>query len=92
MDWKMQGCRVIHKSGFSLSVQDGSFEFPYEISYAGADGLSPATLARMIRSALYHGRIIEREARDPQPSHSDRSPQVIVKHRRSVSRRCVNKI
>jgi len=89
MDWKKQGCRVIHKSGFSVSVHEGSFEFPYEISYAGADGLSPISLARMIRSGLYHGRCVEREVRGPLPSRSDRSTRVVVKRSRSAGRRCV---
>jgi hypothetical protein len=64
MDWKKQGSRVIHESGFSVSVHKGSFEYPYEISYAGSRWLSHLELVKMIRFGLEYGRCLEREAQD----------------------------
>jgi hypothetical protein len=86
MDWKMQGSTVIHTSGFSVSVHNGSFASPFEISFSGDDGLSPVMLARMIRDGLFHGQLLERVERRPEPSRAEQSPTTVVyKRRRSHS-------
>lgn len=87
MDWEMQGCKVVHKSGFSVSVDEGSFAFPYDISYAGAAKLSPVMLALMIRAGLQYGRRCERENRNPPPASTPRAPVITYKRSRSYIRR-----
>ncbi len=82
MEWKMQGRRVIHQSGFSVSLIEGSFAFPYEISYENASGLTPHVLARLIRAGLAYGRCSERLQNLPRPSSASRVAKVHVKRRR----------
>jgi len=89
MDWEKQGNQIVHASGFRLTVDHGSFEMPYELSYERGDGLSPIELARMIRSGLHHGRLLELEAQKHRASASShangnhRAPQVVTKRRRA---------
>ncbi len=86
MDWEKQGKQIVHKTGFMLSIDNGTFAMPYELSYTGTDGLSPVEVARMIRSALYHGRHLEQKAqkrRDVAPRHAYGAPQIVTKRRRA---------
>jgi hypothetical protein len=89
MDWEKRGKQVIHKSGFRLTVNHGSFETPFEISYEQGDELSPIELARMIRSGLYQGRLLEVDAQRNKASASShangnqRATQVVTKRRRA---------
>jgi hypothetical protein len=63
MDWKVQGNSVIHKSGFTITVDNGSFETPYEVSFKNAQSLGPFKLSRMIRIGLAFGLKHERGSR-----------------------------
>jgi hypothetical protein len=90
MNWTLQGRRVIHKSGFFLSVDEGTIQTPLGISLGGADDLSPAELARMIRSALAHGRRLENESVADASSEEASSPRIVTRRRRSSEKLCAS--
>ena len=47
--WSVQGKQVVHSSGLSIEVADGTFANPMNLSVRGDNGLSAPQLALMIR-------------------------------------------
>ncbi|MEJ2423085.1 MAG: hypothetical protein P8101_01320 [Candidatus Thiodiazotropha sp.] len=86
MEWEKSGNSVVHRSGFTLSVDHGSFSSPFEINIRHSEELTPADLAGMIRSALAYGRECEQQARtrDPEDASSLRQPKIVIRKKRRI--------
>lgn len=80
MDWKKEGKRVTHKSGFVVIVDHGTFEIPNEISYQTKGHLSATDLAHMISAGLKNGRYLERQQKVIKSS-MQRRPRLSLNHR-----------
>lgn len=50
--WSVQGKQVVHASGLSIEVVDGTFANPMNLSVRGDNGLSAPQLALLIREGL----------------------------------------
>jgi hypothetical protein len=50
--WSVQGKQVVHSSGLSIEVVDGTFANPMNLSVRGDNGLSAPQLALLIREGL----------------------------------------
>ena len=50
--WSVQGKQVVHTSGLSIEVVDGTFANPMNLSVRGDNGLSAPQLALLIREGL----------------------------------------
>ncbi len=86
MEWEKSGNSVIHHSGFTLSVDHGSFSNPFEVNVRHSEGLTPADLAGMIRSALAYGRECEQQTRTREPKDSSglQQPRIVIRKKRRI--------
>jgi hypothetical protein len=86
MEWEKSGNSVVHRSGFTLCVEHGSFSNPFEINIRHSEELTSADLAGMIRSALAYGRECEQQARTraPEDSSSLRQPKIVIRKKRRI--------
>lgn len=50
--WSVDGRQVVHQSGLSIEVVDGSFSNPLDLSIKGDKGFSAPELALMIREGM----------------------------------------
>ncbi|MGH1461025.1 MAG: hypothetical protein ACRBB6_03215 [Neptuniibacter sp.] len=50
--WSVEGRQIIHNSGLSIEVMDGTFANPMNLSVRGDNGLSAPELALLIREGL----------------------------------------
>lgn len=50
--WSIQGQQVVHQSGLSIEVVDGTFTNPMNLSIKGDNGLSAPELALLIREGI----------------------------------------
>ncbi|WP_415893299.1 hypothetical protein ACMXYN_02210 [Neptuniibacter sp. PT8_73] len=50
--WSVDGRQVVHQSGLSIEVLDGSFSNPLDLSIKGDKGFSAPELALMIREGM----------------------------------------
>lgn len=50
--WSVEGRQVVHQSGLSIEVIDGSFNNPMDLAIKGDHGLSAPELALMIREGI----------------------------------------
>ncbi|WP_415890153.1 hypothetical protein ACMXYV_02180 [Neptuniibacter sp. SY11_33] len=50
--WSVDGRQVVHQSGLSIEVLDGSFSNPLDLSVKGDKGFSAPELALMIREGM----------------------------------------
>ncbi|EAR60240.1 hypothetical protein [Neptuniibacter caesariensis] len=50
--WSIEGRVIVHQSGLSIEVTDGSFNNPMDLSIKGDKGLTAPELASMIREGI----------------------------------------
>lgn len=50
--WSVEGRQVLHKSGLSIEILDGSFANPLDLAVKGDTGYSAAEVAAMIREGM----------------------------------------
>lgn len=50
--WSVQGQQVVHQSGLSIEVVDGTFANPMNLTVKGDNGLSAPELALLIREGI----------------------------------------
>lgn len=80
--WSVQGKQVVHSSGLSIEVMDGTFSNPMNLSVRGDNGLSAPQLALLIREGLdYAAGMPKKEQKKaiPVPDKSTKPKRPILK-------------
>ncbi len=78
--WSVQGQEVVHASGLSIEVVDGTFANPMNLSVRGDNGLSAPQLALLIREGLDYASSAPKKA----PKRSSESLPKPVKSNRPI--------
>jgi hypothetical protein len=81
--WSIHGQQVVHQSGLSIEVVDGTFSNPMNLSIRGDNGLSAPELALLIREgidyAAHHSSVRTTKVRDPALDQPARKKRPILK-------------
>lgn len=56
MEWKKESKYVIHESGFTVIVEEGSFDDPSSIRIKQSEGFDALEQAKLLREGLEFGR------------------------------------
>jgi len=80
--------KVVHSSGFAVTVFEGSFAVPYRVGTSGRDDLPPIEYAAMQREGLAYGANLEhgKTADASLPLASSKEPTITYRRRRSIAR------
>ncbi|MGB0205887.1 MAG: hypothetical protein ACPF9K_12640 [Neptuniibacter sp.] len=80
--WSVQGKQVVHSSGLSIEVVDGTFSNPMNLSVRGDNGLSAPQLALLIREGLDYASSAPKKEKNssiPLPDKSTKPKRPILK-------------
>lgn len=80
--WSVEGQQVVHQSGLSIEVVDGTFSNPMNLSIKGDNGLSAPELALMIREGIDYAA--SQTSSRTSKSSSKRLPDPVNKPKRPI--------
>ncbi|WP_372740777.1 hypothetical protein [Neptunomonas sp.] len=84
MEWKKESNYVVHESGFTVIVEEGSFNEPSTIRINQADGFSAIEQAKLLRQGIEFGRSkIEVDSKRVAPRENN-GPRITVKKSRKT--------
>lgn len=84
MEWKKESNYVIHESGFTIIVEEGSVNNPSSIRVNQSEGFDALEQARLLREGLKFGRSFDQEERNWVAPLGINTSKITVKKKRKI--------